>query len=145
MIELINTTWGWTGMKAQTVFSTNAFAHMILCAEDGQYWKICPEELDCSLIAKDKTALHSILADSDFAEYWEMFDLIQLARTELGDLQKGEKYCLKLPIPLGGLYEPSNLGKIDHEKLISFSAQMAQHIQNTPEGESFKIQLDDQL
>lgn len=142
MIELINKSWGWTGAEVVEVFSVNNFGNVIFKSEDGKFWRIRPEDLECQVIATDRQALNALMETEDFREDWEMYDLWEEARNKLGDLNKGEKYCLKLPSALGGLYEPSNFGKIDLETLITFSGDMAYQIKDLPDGEKFRILTD---
>lgn len=142
MVELINRFWGWTGARATDIISINVFGNIIFKADDGAFWQLCPEALSCAVIAGDRQALNDLMATEDFSEAWEMWEVTETARTALGDLDRGEKYCLKLPLILGGLYEPSNLGKILHDQLIAFSGEMAFRIKDLPDGEKFRSVLD---
>lgn len=142
MIETVNKAWGWTGAVATELFSVNNFGNIIFKSDEGKFWRIYPEELECKVIAGDRTELNELLENEDFLEDWEMYELTEAARKEVGELEKGEKYCLKLPVVLGGLYDASNFGKISHEALISFSGQMAFRIKDLPDGEKFRILFD---
>lgn len=142
MTEVINQAWGWTGVSAAEVFSINNFGQIIFRAANGAYWQIRPEELECNEIATDRQHLNELMATEAFMEAWEMYDEVEAARAMVGDLQKGEKYCLKLPTALGGLYDDANFGKIDLEKLIRFSGEMAYRIQDLSDDEKFKIILE---
>lgn len=82
------------------------------------------------------------MATEDFMEEWEMYELTVAAGKVVGDLDRGEKYCLKLPIVLGGLYDSENFGKLSHEKLIAFSGEMAFRIKDLPDGEKFRSVID---
>ena len=141
MIDTINNAWKWTGVVAEDIFSSNDFGNIIFKATDGSWWRICPEELRCTPIAKDRPELNQLLANPEFSEDWQMYELTEAARKHLGYLEPGEKYCLKLPAALGGLYEPSNYGKISHEKLIYFSGEMALRIKDLPDDEKLKLIL----
>ena len=65
---------------------------------------------------------------------WEMKELIAMAWEALGPLNEDEKYCLKLPIVLGGLYEQKNMGKIAHEELLRFSGTVGMQLKDVPDG-----------
>ncbi len=139
MIEVINENWGWTGLKTVEIFSFNAFGNVLVKAEDGKYWRISPEELSCEVVANDRAELSQLMNDADFLETWESFELTNEAEKCLGELEVGEKYCLKLPLSLGGLIEPDNLGKLDHQKLLQITGEMAQHIQGLSEEERLRL------
>lgn len=70
-----------------------------------------------------------------------MLRLTREARSRLGHLAPGRKYCLKIPAPLGGEYGGENLGTIDFDELIGMSVDMAKQITDVPDGSSVKISV----
>jgi hypothetical protein len=62
------------------------------------------------------------------------------AKRELGTLPPGRRYCVKIPLILGGTLEPDNLATIDFQELISFSGHLAHQLDRLPDGS--KIILD---
>lgn len=139
MIDLINESWGWVGLNAVEIFSVNDFGNVLCKDEKGKYWRISPEELSCAVVAADRAALSQLMNDPEFLETWESFELINEAQKQVGDLDVGEKYCLKLPLVLGGLFEAGNLGKLDHKKLIQITGEMAKQIQGLSEEEKLRL------
>lgn len=139
MVDLINEAWGWKGLKAVEVFSVNDFGNILCKDENGQYWRISPEELSCEVVANDRVALGQLMNSAEFLETWESFDLVHEAQKQLGELEVGEKYCLKLPVVLGGLFESGNLGKLDHKKLLQITGEMAKHIQGLSEEKRLRL------
>lgn len=134
LIDQINKFWRWTNTKAVKVISTNQFGNIIFEAEDGKYWRIRPEVLECKIIAFDKADYAQYSENAEFVEGWEMKSIIEEATSNLGELSEGEVYCLKLPLVMGGLYEAKNFGKIPLEKLVSLTGQMAFQIKDLPDG-----------
>ena len=125
MIEIVNKSWGWKGIVATDIFHENDFGNLIAEDENGKFWRVCPEELSCNIIADSQEAFDELFMSDDFKKDWYMDETVSLATDQLGDLLGGEKYCLKLPGILGGLYEPENFGKIAFEKLITLSGAIA--------------------
>lgn len=141
MIELINETWRWSGAEAKAVISVNDFGSIIFKSDDAKYWRIRPEELSCKMISENQGEFDELKLSKDFLNNWEMKNQVDEARKELGELLEGEKYCLKLPTVIGGLYETSNFGKISHTQLISFSGQMASQINDLPDGAKIEFNV----
>ncbi len=134
MIEIVNKSWGWIGIVASDILYVNDFGNLIIESENGKIWRVCPEELTCKVIADNQELFDELFDSEDFKKDWYMDDTVALANDQMGDLLSGEKYCLKLPGILGGLYEPENFGKISHEKLISLSGAIAFEMKGmTPE------------
>lgn len=134
MIEMINRSWGWAGIEASEVLHENDFGNLIIEGVKGEIWRICPEELSCKIIADNLEGFDELFYSEKFKKDWYMDETVSLASDQMGELLSGEKYCLKLPGVLGGLYEPENFGKIAFEKLITMSGAIALEMQGmTPE------------
>ena len=118
MITEINKSWSWKGFNATDIIRTNDFGNVIFKTDKNEYWRICPEEVTCIKIAENQSGFEKLLNDSEFIEDWEMVNIIKSAKSVVGVLKSGEKYCLKMPALIGGLYEKSNYGKVPHKELI---------------------------
>jgi len=137
MISTINKAWAWTGVKAIEIISVNDFGNIIFRTEEDAIWRICPEKLYCEKIADSLVEYSELSAKPEFLMDWGMTSLVELARESVGDLADGEKYCLKLPIILGGEYDAENMGKISFVQLISLSGDIAKQIKDLPDGTKF--------
>ena len=84
MLTTIRESWGWTGLEPVAVTATNAFGNVIVRAADGAYWRICPEELSCEVVARNDTEFDALYSDEDFQLDWQMERLVQVARATLG-------------------------------------------------------------
>lgn len=142
MIDVINKAWGWMQIVAEEIEEINEFGNVIFKDVNGKYWRLCPEELKCELVALDEKGLKELKEDAEFQEDWKMQKLVDLAREELGQLLDDQVYCLKFPPVLGGLYDKSNLGTIPLGKLIAFSGEMAFQIKDLPDGAKIKINIE---
>jgi hypothetical protein len=50
MLDTIADAWGWKGVRPRALVMQNAFGNVIF-TDDGQYWRICPEELSSTVVA----------------------------------------------------------------------------------------------
>ncbi len=141
LIEHIERAWGWTGIKPVKVVGENDFGNLMVRDEQGQYWRICPEELFCEVIAADRTALGTLIKDEEFQQDWKMSALVEEAKTKVGLLEAGRKYCLKIPGLLGGEYGGNNLAPISLSELIQASGDFAFQIKDLPDGAQVRFQF----
>jgi len=139
MITKINKAWKWKGFNATEIIRTNEFGNVIFKTDKNEYWRICPEEISCGKIAESKSEFDRISASSDFTEDWEMTNLVNIAKSELGELKENEKYCLKISAVISGEYEKSNLGKISFAELIDFSGDLGFQIKDLKDGQKIKL------
>ena len=141
LIRVIREAWSWIGIDPDEVVAENDFGNLIVRSTDGRYWRICPEELSCDVIAESRPHLDAINETRDFRRDWWMKSMVDEAVGLLGPLGEGRKYCLKMPAVLGGAYEASNLGTVPLDELISFSGDMARQIKDLPDGAQIKIKV----
>lgn len=128
----LRASWGWTGIAPAAVVDHNEFGNLIVRDTAGQYWRICPEELDHHLVAANRDELRALADDLIFQQDWHMADVVELARDKFGALAPGRKYYLKVPSVLGGEYACDNLGTIGFVELIAASGRLAQQINGLP-------------
>jgi hypothetical protein len=141
MIETIRKAWGWIGLDPAEVVATNAFGRVIVRATDGRFWRICPEDLSCTVVARSDQEYARLLADDEFLTDWEMTRLVGLARETLGPLAPDRCYCLKTPSIFGGAYDASNMGTISRREVVNFSGDMAEQIKDFPDGAKVRIKV----
>ncbi|WP_111684603.1 T6SS immunity protein Tdi1 domain-containing protein [Winogradskyella tangerina] len=139
MITEINKAWNWKGFNATEIIRTNDFGNVIFKTDKNEYWRICPEEVTCKMIAENQVEFDKLLNDSEFIEDWKMTNIINTAKSVVGELKLNEKYCLKMPALIGGQYDKSNYGKVPFAELISFSGDLAKQIENLKDGQKIKF------
>ena len=142
IVSAINKSWNWTNQIPKEILDINDFGNIIFKSEEGQVFRICPEELDFSLIANTVEEFKVLKKDKDFIIDWEMKTLIDFSNNHLGALKEDEKFCLKLAGVLGGKYEAENLGKISFLELISFSGNLAKQIKDLPDGAKIELNIE---
>lgn len=143
IIEAIRDAWAWAGLEPDEVVAENDFGNLLVRDTGGFYWRICPEELGCGVVAKGREDLDELFADQEFLLDWQMAKLLALALPKLGKLPTGRKYCLKIPAMLGGAYEESNFGTVPLIELIRYSGDLARQIKDLPDGAHFSLSITD--
>lgn len=132
LIEIENA-WGWVGLRPAQVVGENDFGNFIVKDVAGRYWRICPEDLYCKVIADDRAELDTLSQSQEFLQDWYMAGLVAEAREKLGTLRPGYKYCLKIPGVMGGEYGGTNLAVISVVGLVSASGHIAKEIDGLPD------------
>ncbi len=143
LIAEIRNSWGWAGIEPIEVVGDNDFGNLIVRDVNGRYWRICPEDVYCEVIAQDENQLNSLSKNQEFLTDWHMSALVEQAKQSAGSLQKGRKYCLAIPSVLGGKYEASNIKTAPLAEIISLSGDIAKQIQNLPDGAEIRLNVVD--
>ena len=140
LLEIRNA-WGWVGINPAEIIGQNDFGNLIIKAEDGKYWRLCPEDVYCKVIANNRVELDTISKDQDFLRDWHMASLLEIAKQSVGSLEDGRKYCLVIPGVLGGKYDASNIKSIPLLELIGFSGSLGKQIQDLPDGTEIDLKV----
>lgn len=139
LVEAVKSAWGWCGIDPVEIVDVNLFGNLLVKTREGNYWRICPEELSATRVANSESELRSVTAAPEFAEDWNMFVLVEQAKSKLGQVGDGRCYCLKIPGVLGGAYDADNFGTISIGELASASGDMARQIADMPDGAKVKL------
>jgi hypothetical protein len=141
MLDRIREAWGSAGLDPAEMVAVNQFRNVIVRATDGAYWRMCPEEWSCKLVASGSAEYAALTADAEFRVDWEMKRLVAEAAWKLGPLEEGHCYCLKQPAVIGGQYDAKNFGTITIDELIWFAGDMAKQIKNLPDGAEIILEI----
>jgi len=141
MISIINEAWQWLGFKVIEVLQTNDFGNVIFKTDKNEFWRICPEDISCEKIADSEKEFINIFNDLINSEDWMMTNIINIAKSKLGELEVNQKYCLKTASVFGGKYEKANIGKINFEELILFSGEIGFQIKDMKDGEKIELKV----
>ncbi len=139
MLTSVNESWNWMGVRATEIIKINDFGNVIFKSTKNEYWRICPEELYCEKIADCQSDYENLVCDLEFSEDWEMTNLVHIAKEAVGELNDGEKYCLKIPSVFGGEYKLENIGKVSQIEQIKISGDLAKQIKDLPDGTKFQF------
>ena len=134
LISSIERGWSWIGLKPALVVGENDFGNLMVKDTQDHYWRVCPEDLTCTVVANNRAELDALNQQQDFLHDWYMVSLVEEARRLLGPLRPGYKYCLTIPGPLGGEYGGTNLAMLSLCELIEVSGEIARQIKSLPDG-----------
>ncbi len=143
MIDVIKNAWGWCGIEPAEVVGENAFGNVLIRDIRGCYWRLCPEDLACTVVAENPDQFSKLINDADFLTDWDVRLWVEQAVAKLGSLLEGQKYCLKVASVLGGAYDAENFGIISFKELLSFSGYLAEQIRDLPDGAQIKLTVTD--
>jgi hypothetical protein len=143
LTAIVKEAWGWTGLEPDRIVGHNDFGNLMVKDQSGRYWRLCPEDLYCKVIAHSRSELDRISQDQEFLKDWYMVDLARQARQRLGPLRPGFRYCLKIPGLLGGEYGGGNLTTMSLSDLVSASGRIAQQVHELPDGAQVKFSITD--
>ncbi|MFO1494939.1 MAG: DUF1851 domain-containing protein [Lysobacterales bacterium] len=141
LIAEISKAWGWVGITPDRVVGDNDFGNLIIKDVDGRYWRLCPEDLYCKVVACDRAELDALSQSQEFLQDWNMRGLVEQAKERLGSLRPGYKYCLKIPGVLGGVYGGANLASIPLRELVAVSGHIAREIEGLPDGAQVRLKI----
>jgi len=133
--------WGWVGIEPEQVIGDNDFGNLIIKDVAGRYWRLCPEDLYCKVVASDRAELDALSQSQEFLRDWYMSGLVEQAKEKLGPLRPGYKYCLRIPGVLGGEYGGANLASVPLRELVAVSGHIAKEIEGMPDGAQVRLKI----
>ncbi len=139
ILESVTTYWGWTGINPEKVIAINEFGNIIMKDTQGKFWRLCPEDVYCDVIAENDAAYNELVKDEEFNQDWFMEGILQKAVQKFGELEDDNKYTLARPETLGGEYTGANLKMAPHERIIQFYGELAKEIEDKPDGAKIKL------
>lgn len=127
-LQIIKEYWGWTGIRPAAIIERNQFGNLIVQDNSSRFWRICPEELSCEIIAQNPKQMKQLWDDAEFKQDWDMTGFTVLAYNKLGEPLDEQCYRFVNPPALGGDYSPENIEMATIADLIIESATSAQKI-----------------
>jgi hypothetical protein len=141
IIEEIQKSWGWVGIDPIEVVGENDFGNLMIKDSEGKYWRLCPEDIYCRVVANNREELDQMSTDQEFLADWYMQGLMEQAVEKLGTLEADRKYCLVTPGPLGGEYSASNIQTAPLIEIVRLSGYLGEQIKDLPEGAKIKLEV----
>ena len=143
IIQEIKESWGWVGIDPIEVIGENDFGNLLIKDTFGSYWRMCPEDVYCELIANNQEELDALSISQEFLEDWYMQTLVEQANENLGPLTNDQKYCFVTPGILSGEFTISNIKTASLLELIRFSGHLAKQIKGLPDGAQIQLKVVD--
>ena len=141
IVEEIKEAWGWVGIDPVEVVGENDFGNLMIKDVEGKYWRLCPEDVYCEVVAENRKELDALSTDHEFLEDWYMKALVEVAKDTLGPLEEGRKYYLVIPGALGGEYVISNIKTAPLVEIIRYSGDVGKQIKDLPDGAQIKLRV----
>ncbi|HXA46532.1 MAG TPA: T6SS immunity protein Tdi1 domain-containing protein [Burkholderiaceae bacterium] len=141
IVAVIKESWGWTGIDPVEVVRENEFGNLIIRDIAGKYWRLCPEDVYCKVIANNQHELDEFYRHEEFLLDWNMTKLTELALGRYGELAPNRKFHLAIPGVLGGKYDLSNIRPVSFEDQIRFAGDIAMQINDLPDGSQIKLNV----
>jgi hypothetical protein len=143
IIKEIKESWSWVGIEPKEIVGQNDFGNLIIKDAYNKYWRLCPEDIYCEIVAETKEQLDLLSKDQEFLEDWYMQTLVEQANEQLGPLPENKKYHLVIPGPLGDEYGISNINIAPLVELIRFSGDVGKQIKDLPDGAQIELKVVD--
>ena len=128
ILDTVTSAWGWAGITPEKVIAENEFGNLIIKDLEGMYWRLCPEDLYCEVIADDDADYNELVKDEEFNQDWFMDVMVNKATEKFGPLEDGFKFHMLEPGALGGKYAVFNIKPVAFERIIKLSGELAQKV-----------------
>ncbi|AEG01126.1 DUF1851 domain-containing protein [Methylomonas methanica] len=143
LISEIKNSWSWVGIDPEEIVGENDFGNLMIRDCEGKYWRLCPEDVYCKVVAENRAELDALSRNQEFLADWYMEALVTQARQALGPLPEDRKYHLVIPGALGGEYAISNIKTAPLVELVRFSGDIGRQIKDLPDGSQIELKVVD--
>lgn len=133
--------WSWAGLRPVEIVAENAFGNLIIKDDCARFWRLCPEEVYCKIVADNEKNYENLSNNKDFIDDWSMSSITAQAIREFGPLETGWKFHLVVPGVLGGEYDLSNIVKISCVEQIRTSGTIGKQLCQVSDGEQVRIKV----
>ncbi|RVU84398.1 DUF1851 domain-containing protein [Leucothrix sargassi] len=139
ILKEVKAAWAWSGIEPVEVVTENDFGNLILKDANDYFWRLCPEDVYCDVIAKSIEEYNALIEDEEFVDDWFMDSMVAEAKKKLGELDANRKYYMVTPAILGGEYEGKNFKITTLAKSIRFSGELGKQVQDLSDGAEVQI------
>jgi hypothetical protein len=141
IVSEVSESWGWVGLEPKEVIAENEFGNLIIKDTQGQFWRLCPEDVYCEVIAATTDEYNLLIKDQEFMEDWLMLAMVEKAKISVGTLAPGYKYHMVIPGILGGEYGGENVKSAPLTELVRFSGNLGKQINELPDGAEIELKV----
>lgn len=134
IIDEVKEAWGWVGINPTEIVTENNFGNLIIKDTDSKFWRLCPEETYCEVIAESVAAYNLLITDAKFLDDWNMSGMADAAIKSLGPLKEGFKFYLAIPGILNGEYSVGNIKTAPFVKIIKWSGDLGYQVKDLEDG-----------
>jgi len=141
IIEEVKEAWGWVGIEPTEIITENEFGNLILKDAENKFWRLCPEDVYCEVIANSIEAYNELITTPEFLNDWNMLVMVEEAIKKLGALKEGYKFYLVIPGILNGEYTGMNMKTAPFIEIIRWSGALGKQIKDLPDGAEVKLKV----
>ena len=141
IISEIIESWGWVGINPTEIVAENEFGNLIIKDADNKFWRLCPEDVYCEVVAESIDDYNKLINDHEFLNDWNMTVMVNEAIKMLGVLKEGYKYYMVIPGILNGEYSGTNIQTAPFVEIISLSGNLGKKIKDLPDGAEVKLEV----
>ena len=141
ILNEIKNSWGWVGINPQEIVIENEFGNLIVKDFSDRFWRLCPEDVYCEVVAESIEAYNVLIKDEEFLGDWFMSAMVLEAEKTLGKLEPGYKYHMVIPGVLGGEYGGSNVKIAPLLEIVRFSGDLGKQIEQVPDGAKIELKV----
>ena len=139
IINEIIASWGWVGVIPTEIVAENEFGNLILKDAENKFWRLCPEDVYCEVVAESIDDYNKLINDHEFLNDWNMTIMVNEATEILGALKEGYKYYMVIPGVLNGEYNGTNFKTAPFVEIIRLSGDLGKQIEDLPDGAEIKL------
>lgn len=143
IIDEVKKSWGWVGINPTEIVAENEFGNLIIKDSEDKFWRLCPEDVYCEVVAKSIEDYNNLINDIEFLNDWNMSVMVDEATKMLGELKEGYKYYMVIPGVLNGEYSGTNIKTAPFIEIISLSGNLGKKIKDLPDGAEVEIKVID--
>lgn len=143
ILNEVKDNWGWVGINPTEVVTENDFGNLILKDADDKFWRLCPEDIYCEVVAESIDEYNKLITDPEFLNDWNMTVMVDEAMEMLGPLKEGYKFYLIIPGVLNGEYSGTNIQTAPFVEIIRLSGELGNQIKDLPDGAEIKLKVID--
>ena len=143
IIDEVKKSWDWVGINPTEIVAENEFGNLILKDSEDKFWRLCPEDVYCEVVAKSIEDYNNLINDIEFLNDWNMSVMVDEATKMLGELKEGYKYYLVIPGILNGEYSGTNIKTAPFFEIIRLSGDLGKQIKDLPDGAKVELKLID--
>jgi len=143
IIDEVKESWGWVGINPTEIVAENEFGNLIIKDLEDKFWRLCPEDVYCEVVAKSIEDYNNLINDYEFLNDWNMTVMVDEATEMLGALEEGYKYYMVIPGVLNGEYSGSNIKTAPFVEIIRLSGELGKQIKDLPDGAKVELKVID--
>ena len=143
VLEVLRTNWSWTLSDACRVLAQNSFGNVLVELSDASIWRVCPEDLAASRMARSAAKIAELRTNQEFQTDRTVDGWVEAAETTLGPLHEGQYYGFKICPVLGGAYDVENMAIKSILEWLAVSGDVGRKVQELPSGTQIRLEVRD--